>query len=80
MKVLRKVRDLLMERADLYQVEPIKLLTDDELIAIIHMKFYRVKYGKDRNKRMDDLLDLIAYAVRLAERWCDESQRDSVCR
>ena len=71
-KVLQEVIDRLEERKELYDVEPVNLLTDQELIAVMKMKLYRVQFGKNPEKTMDDLLDLIAYALKLALRWLNE--------
>ena len=68
-EVFKKVELLLMDRMDFYKRQPIDCLEDDELIAVMKMKLLRVQYGVDPDKRLDDLLDLIAYAVKLAKRW-----------
>jgi len=62
---LKRLHD---NRGQLYKRDIISQLADEELLAVIHMKLLRVLYGRDLNKKIDDLQDLIVYSARLLER------------
>lgn len=73
--VIELVKKTLQQRRGLYDVEPIDVMEDDELIAVMHMKLLRIKHGQHIAKQFDDLIDLLAYGLRLAERWYDVANR-----
>ena len=60
----------LMEREQLYNVpEPFELMSDDDYVSMMRVKLFRVQQGSDMRAVVDDLEDLIAYAVVLLDRW-----------
>lgn len=72
-RVFEKVLETLKERNKGYgAIQPIALLDDEEILGIIHMKFYRAKLSMDVNIKIDSLIDLIAYAALLLNRWMRE--------
>lgn len=72
-RVFEKVLETLKERNKSYgAVQPIALLDDEEILGIIHMKFYRAKLSMDMDVKIDSLVDLIAYAALLLNRWMKE--------
>ena len=59
----------LMKREQLYNVpEPLELMSDDDYVSMIRVKLFRVQQGSDMRAVVDDLEDLIAYAVVLLDR------------
>ena len=78
---LKDVVMTLSSRRQLYEVEPVSIMLDSEIMAVIRMKYLRAKFGKDHNKRVDDLLDMIVYGLKLLERWWDggKTEERSYC-
>ena len=71
-KVFERVMETLKARTMLYKVQPVECLEDDEILAVMKMKLLRVRFGTVPEKRLDDLIDLISYAVVLAKRWIND--------
>jgi len=74
--VIELVRKTMNQRRRLYDIEPIDVMEDNELIAVMHMKLLRIKHGHHIAKQFDDLIDLLAYGLRLAARWYDTAKKD----
>jgi len=68
-KLVMELLELKEKKGELYDIEPVDLLSEDELLSIIHMKFFRIRHGLSLRKCIDDLKDMIIYSLILLERW-----------
>ena len=60
------------KRSNEYVRQPWDELTEEDVAAVMKMKAIRVKYARNREKRWDDLRDLLIYTLYLLQRVEDE--------
>lgn len=68
LKIVPMILETIDKKNDEYSVDPISVLSIDDLITQMYIKIIRSRYAKSPEKRLDEIIDIIVYGILTGEK------------